>query len=117
MKARQHFTNDAPDMSASKSFAAAMIILSAKARVYWRFVIMHEVIWTRQIPTAATDGIYIYVNPDFFNGLPTDSQRAFLLGHEVGHMILRHPQRGKAFGTRGFFRIVNGRRIPFDHSL
>ena len=117
MKARQHFTNDAPDMSASKSFAAAMIILSAKARVYWRFVIMHEVIWTRQIPTAATDGIYIYVNPDFFNGLPTDSQRAFLLGHEVGHMILRHPQRGKAFGKRGFFRIVNGSRIPFDHSL
>ena len=117
MKARQHFTNDAPDMSASKSFAAAMIILSAKARVYWRFVIMHEVIWTRQIPTAATDGIYIYVNPDFFNGLPTDSQRAFLLGHEVGHMILRHPQRGKAFGKRGFFRIVNGRRIPFDHRL
>ena len=117
MKARQHFTNDAPDMSASKSFAAAMIILSAKARVYWRFVIMHEVIWTRQIPTAATDGIYIYVNPDFFDGLPTDSQRAFLLGHEVGHMILRHPQRGKAFGKRGFFRIVNGRRIPFDHRL
>ena len=117
MKARQHFTNDAPDMSASKSFAAAMIILSAKARVYWRFVIMHEVIWTRQIPTAATDGIYIYVNPDFFNGLPTDSQRAFLLGHEVGHMILRHPQRGKAFGKRGFFRIVNGKRIPFDHRL
>ena len=117
MKARQHFTNDAPDMSASKSFAAAMIILSAKARVYWRFVIMHEVIWTRQIPTAATDGIYIYVNPDFFDGLPSDSQRAFLLGHEVGHMILRHPQRGKAFGKRGFFRIVNGRRIPFDHRL
>ena len=117
MKARQHFTNHPPDKSASKSFAAAMIILSAKARVYWRFVIMHEVIWTRQIPTAATDGIYIYVNPDFFNGLPTDSQRAFLLGHEVGHMILRHPQRGKAFGKRGFFRIVNGRRIPFDHRL
>jgi len=117
MKARQHFTNDAPDMSASKSFAAAMIILSAKARVYWRFVIMHEVIWTRQIPTAATDGIYIYVNPDFFDGLPSDSQRAFLLGHEVGHMILRHPQRGKAFGKRGFFRIVNGQRIPFDHKL
>ena len=117
MKARQHFTNDAPDMSASKSFAAAMIILSAKARVYWRFVIMHEVIWTRQIPTAATDGIYIYVSPDFFNVLPSDSQRAFLLGHEVGHMMLRHPQRGKAFGKRGFFRIVNGRRIPFDHRL
>ena len=123
MKARQHFTNDAPDMSASKSFAAAMIILSAKARIYWRFVIMHEVIWTRQIPTAATDGIYIYVSPDFFNGLPSDSQRAFLLGHEVGHMILRHPQRGSAFRKRGFFRIVwdaitnKRKQIPFDHRL
>ena len=115
MQAKQHFTNAAPEMSESKSFAAAMIILSAKARVYWRFVVMHEVIWTRQISTAATDGVYIYVNPDFFKMLGSDSQRAFLLGHEVGHMILRHPQRGKAFRKRGFFRIVNGERIPFDH--
>ena len=117
MQAKKHFDNTNPEMSDSKQFASAMIILSAKARIYWRFVIMHEVIWTQKLPTAATDGVYIYVNPDFFTNLPSDSQRAFLLGHEVGHMILRHPQRGKAFRKREFFRIVKGQRIPFDHKL
>ena len=115
MQAIRHFENDSPEMSESKEFAAAMIILSAKARIYWRLVVMHEVIWTDRLPTAGTDGIYIYINPAFFMGLPSDSQRAFLLGHEVGHMILRHPQRGKAFRKRGYFRIVKGSKIPFDH--
>ena len=115
MKAIRHFENDSPEMSESKEFAAAMIILSAKARIYWRLVVMHEVIWTDRLPTAGTDGVYIYINPAFFTGLPSHSQRAFLLGHEVGHMILRHPQRGKAFRKRGYFRVVKGSKIPFDH--
>jgi len=117
MQAIRHFENDSPEMSESKQFAAAMIILSAKARIYWRLVVMSEVIWTYRVPTAATDGIYIYINPDFFNGLASDSQRAFLLGHEVGHMILKHPQRGKAFRKRGYFRVVEGVKIPFSHRL
>ena len=117
MKAIRHFENDSPNMSESKEFAAAMIILSAKARIYWRLVVMSEVIWTHGVPTAATDGVYIYINPDFFNGLTSDSQRAFLLGHEVGHMILKHPQRGKAFRKRGYFRVVKGAKIPFIHRI
>ena len=117
MQAIRQFQNDSPEMSESKQFAAAMIILSAKARIYWRLVVMSEVIWTRGVPTAGTDGIYIYINPDFFNDLASDSQRAFLLGHEVGHMILKHPQRGKAFRRRGYFRVVEGVKIPFSHRL
>ena len=117
MQAIRQFQNDSPEMSESKQFAAAMIILSAKARIYWRLVGMSEVILTRGVPTAGTDGIYIYINPDFFNDLASDSQRAFLLGHEVGHMILKHPQRGKAFRRRGYFRVVEGVKIPFSHRL
>ena len=115
MKAIPHFQNEVPEMSEHKDFSAAMITLSAVARVYWRMVIMHDVIWTYRLPTAATDGVYIYVNPNFFLGLPNHSQRAFLLGHEVGHIVLRHPQRGKVFRTRGFFRIIDGIKIAFDH--
>ena len=117
MQAIRQFQNDSPEMSESKQVAAAMIILSAKARIYWRLVVMSEVIWTRGVPTAGTDGIYLYINPDFFNDLASDSQRAFLLGHEVGHMILKHPQRGKAFRRRGYFRVVEGVKIPFSHRL
>ena len=117
MRAIQHYQNEAPEMSEQDEFAAAMITLSAHARVYWRMVIMHDVIWTYRVRTAATDGVYIYVNPDFFMRLPNRSQRAFLLGHEVGHIVLRHPQRGKVFRTRGFFRIVKAIKVLFDHML
>ena len=117
MKAIKIFENTNPEMSDAKEFAASMLILSAKARIYWRFVVMTDVIWSYQIPTAATDGIYIYINPDFFVGLESDSQRAFLLGHEVGHMVLKHQQRGSAFEKRGYFRMVKGEKIPFSHSL
>ena len=117
MKAEKHYTSTAPEMSDTQEFAAAMIILSSKARIYWRFVIMHEVVWTYEVKTAATDGVYIYINPNFFGSLPNDCQRAFLLGHEVGHIVLKHPQRGKAFRLRGFFRVIAGKKIPFIHRL
>lgn len=116
-KAVAHFTNDAPEMSDSKAFSAAMIILSMLARVYWRFVITHDVIWTYKLPTAATDGVYIYINPTFFTELPNHQQRAFLLAHEVGHIVLRHPLRGRAMRRRGYFRVIGGesgqQTIPF----
>ncbi len=117
MKAEKHYESTAPEMSNTQEFAAAMIILSAKARIYWRFVVMHEVVWTYEVKTAATDGVYIYINPNFFGGLPNDQQRAFLLGHEVGHIVLKHPQRGKAFRLRGFFRLIAGKKIPLIHRL
>jgi predicted metal-dependent peptidase len=48
-----------------------------------------------------------------FRGLESDSQRAFLLAHEVSHIILRHPQRGKVYQDRGFFRP----NVSFDHGM
>ncbi len=42
-----------------------------------------------RIPTAATDGHTIWLNPRFFAGL-ADSERLFVLGHEVWHCALGH---------------------------
>ena len=70
-----------------------------------------EVIWTDLVGTAATDGVYVYISPDFFRSLGSDSQRAFLLFHEVGHIILRLTAR-QGVWDRGFFRPS----IPFDHA-
>ena len=35
------------------------------------------------------------------------------MAHEVSHIVLRHPQRGKAFLDRGFFRQVGVSKIKY----
>lgn len=118
IKATPHFDNVAPEMSDSQPFAAAMLTLRGCARMIWRYMLKHKLIWTYQIPTGATDGVYIYINPNFFNGLPSDSQRAFLLGHEVLHIILRHAWRRMAFRKAGYFAVdTKLGEIPFIQKI
>ncbi len=101
------------DLTNSRRFIAALIILQSKAPVHYSLLMATDVVWTDALPTAGTDGVYLYMNPEFFRGLETDSQRAFLLAHEVSHIILRHPQRGEMYSERGHFRVG----IPFDAGL
>ncbi len=102
MRARKLFEST-DDLSRTRAFVAAMIILQTKGAIHHSTLLGTEIIWTYAVPTAATDGVYVYINPDFWRSLPTDGQRAFLLAHEVSHIIFRHPQRGKAYRKRGFF--------------
>lgn len=51
--------------------------------------------------TAATNGKTVYINPKFFKRL-TVQERVFVLAHEVTHVILQHPQRGKGYSDMGF---------------
>ena len=113
MRAIPIYKNERDDLWKYKKFVAAVTILAAKAPDYHMVFTNADVFWTSQVPTAATDGVYIYINPDFFLGLPTDAQRAFLLGHEVGHIVLNHPMRGRAHHLRGF--ISQG--VPFVHKV
>ena len=117
LRARQLFTNDHPEQANSKPYVKALIILQAKAQVYYSILANTDVIWTDAIATGATDGVYVYLNKDFFRGLASDSQRAFLLAHEVSHIVLRHPQRGKAFMDRGYFRQIGSEQIGYDAGL
>lgn len=112
MRAKKLFA-PTDDLTNSRLFIAALIILNSKAPVHYSVLLATEVIWTDKIPTAATDGVYVYINPAFFRGLASDSQRAFLLAHEVSHIILRHPQRSKVFSDRGWFTAD----VSFDHGL
>lgn len=47
---------------------------------------------TEQIPTAATDGFNLMINPEFFLGL-NQEERIFVLAHETCHVILMHMLR------------------------
>jgi len=112
MRAKKLFAPTA-DLTNSRRYIAALISLQAKAPVHYSVLLATEVIWTDAVGTAATDGVYVYISPEFFRGLESDSQRAFLLAHEVSHIILRHPQRGKVYQDRGFFRP----NVSFDHGM
>ncbi|MEY2983471.1 MAG: hypothetical protein RLZZ568_88 [Cyanobacteriota bacterium] len=48
--------------------------------------------FTRMVPTAATDGKTIYLNPDFFESLPPAQKDGVFL-HELLHAALLHQQR------------------------
>ena len=56
-------------------------------------ILFAETISTDKIPTAATNGRQILINPDFFERLTLDQQEAVLL-HEVLHAALLHVPRG-----------------------
>lgn len=47
---------------------------------------------TNEVPTAAVDGITVFVNPKFFLSL-ADEERVFLLAHEAWHLVLDHIAR------------------------
>jgi len=56
---------------------------------------------TEALPTAATDGRRIMVNPKFFKKLDV-KERIFVLAHEITHVILQHPARMKGYMDLGY---------------
>ena len=80
-----------------------MTVLAAVASALHTIAVGRGIIWTDKVGTAATDGVFIYISPAFFMGLPNDFQRAFIIGHETLHIILKHMFRGRLFRERGYF--------------
>ena len=76
-------------------------------------VYMHDMMKieeTTSVPTAATDGQSIFVNPDYLEKL-TAAEREFLFAHEIMHGIYQHMPRGEAYKQRGFGPDFK----PFSH--
>ena len=46
-------------------------------------------VWDDSMPTAAVDGINVYINPEFFLKA-TPGQRVFVIAHESWHVALNH---------------------------
>jgi predicted metal-dependent peptidase len=91
------------DLSQHKCFVAAMTILATLAGALHTIAVGRGIIWTSKVSTGATDGVYIYINPAFFQALGSDCQRGFLIGHEVLHIVLCHMWRGSLYKARGYF--------------
>ena len=65
---------------------------------FGEFVGKFRFIYTFRIPTQATDGRDIFINPEFTSELDFTG-KVFVMAHEVMHCILNHLRRAKAIGA------------------
>jgi predicted metal-dependent peptidase len=66
-------------------------------------------IYTWLVPTMGTDGVRLFVNPEFADSL-TWNQKIFVLLHEIMHCVLLHQERGKGYDHERF-------NIAADHEI
>ena len=59
---------------------------------FQRALLQFRVILTKRVPTAATDGLVILLNEDFFESLDFE-EKIGLLKHEILHVKFDHPRR------------------------
>jgi predicted metal-dependent peptidase len=71
---------------------------------------------TDEVPTLATDGRRIFVNPGYLESL-TPMERCFAYAHEVDHTVLRDPQRMQHYGAQGYIQYADGTKLDWDQQL
>lgn len=96
-----------PDQQYAAEVARVGFMAASPFYANYFYAEMKEV-FTKDIPTLATDGRHIFINPEYLAGL-NPSQRIFAYAHEVDHVISRHPQRAKTYAKED-----NLRDLPYD---
>ena len=71
-------------------------------------------VFTKDIPTAATDGAALLVNPDWFFKR-TIAERVFVTAHEIMHCVLNHMIAGWSLSQRGEVDYPDGSKLKYDH--
>jgi predicted metal-dependent peptidase len=72
--------------------SACLLRLRQKTPFLGTLAMFARFVCCETIPTAATDGCDIFLNPQFFGSLPSQQQDGIVL-HELLHAALLHPQR------------------------
>ena len=83
-----------PDSGLQKQISASLLRVCAHSSFFATLALHARIEASAEVPTAATDGKAIFVNPEFWGGLKPAEQDGLLL-HEVLHAALLHvPRRG-----------------------
>jgi predicted metal-dependent peptidase len=100
-----------PDPAFERLVSGSRLRLRGKSAFFATLLLHAEIVPSREVPFAATDGERVYVNPENASQLSPDTFDGLLL-HEVLHAALSHlPRRGpreKAKWNRAANLIVNG---------
>lgn len=68
----------------------AILFLTPEVAFYSSVLMLTRIKADEHISTAGTDGKDIMINPEFYHGLPNNRQQAFLLLHEIRHILDKH---------------------------
>jgi len=86
MKAKQQthdmFNGQLPK-EVEQAYTEALIVMQGRCWAYYSVLLNTTVVWTihPEVETLGTDGVYIYINPNYFLSLDNAAQRAFGLAH------------------------------------
>ena len=73
----------------------AKAALSKKVPYWGKFIGDMKFVYTFRVETQATDGLNIYVNPQFTFHL-SPQQKVFVMAHEIMHCLLNHLRRSES---------------------
>lgn len=83
-----------PEVEKALSKAKVRLMLKKDCAFFATLILHTPMHWITadEVSTAATDGIRIFINPDFFMQQDPD-EKIFLLLHEIMHGVYEHPAR------------------------
>lgn len=88
-----------PEEKYAAEVARVGFMASCPFYAHYFYSTMREV-FTKDVPTAATDGRHVFINPEYLKSLKP-AERIFVYAHEIDHVISRHPQRMKHYLKEG----------------
>lgn len=111
-------TTDA--IATERTVSATLLRICQRSPFFATLALHAKIKITAALPTAATDGRDVFVNPEFFNGLTPAAQEGLLL-HEVLHAALLHVPRRSARDPRlwniAADVVINGMLIRDGYTL
>jgi predicted metal-dependent peptidase len=109
-----------PDAQLAQAISASLLRLNRTSAFFATLALFARIEASERVPTAATDGQQIYVNPGFFQKLTPAEQDGLLL-HEVLHAALQHiPRRASrdpALWNIAADIVINGMIIKAGYQL
>ncbi len=96
----------------------AKFMMSAPAFCHLLYQMMNprsgdkHAIFTGAVPVAATDGLYMYLNPETWFKYPL-GQRVFIMAHEVLHCVWNHPVIFHMYRKRQEVKFSDGTSLPY----
>lgn len=87
---------------------------------FWSHILYSEmaIVYSHDIPYAATDAHYIFVNPDGMREAEMGIEEvAFVLAHEVCHYMFGDLLLGMVWRDQGHVMVSGGKTLPYSHDI
>ncbi len=76
----------------------------------------HSAIFTNEVPTAATDGYNMLVNPEWYFKRSL-MERVFIAAHEIAHNFFEDVELLHRCAASGKVPMINGSTLPFEEDV